>query len=281
MLALALSSSVANAACEARSSAQRTRLVELYTSEGCSSCPPADEWLARFEPTVALIPLALHVDYWDDLGWRDRFGDARFGRRQRAQVELAGAASVYTPQVFVDGREWRAWYRGESMPGAAGGTAPALHLSVRTQVDGSLKLALDDDDAGGGDWQAYFALVEDGLSSTVHAGENRGRILRHRHVVRAWSGPLATWPARTSLAPPADLVREHAAIVAFIEDGSSGRVGQALRLSLATCEGNAEATGDQRARSAEKQREQEVDAQVGREPGCDWRFGALAQRMVR
>jgi hypothetical protein len=237
IVALALSGGAADAACEARSGEQRAHVVELYTSEGCNSCPPADRWLAGFEPNAAVIPLALHVDYWDELGWRDRFGDARFSGRQRLLAALAHAPGVYTPQVFVDGREWRAWYRGEAMPDA-GGDALALHLSARTQADGSLQLELDSGNAGDGDSQAYFALVEDGLSSTVQAGENRGRVLRHRHVVRAWAGPFATLPARALISPPDGLVREHAAVVAFVEDSATGRAVQALRLSLAACDGS-------------------------------------------
>ncbi len=235
ILALLFSNGVAHAACEVRSGPARARLVELYTSEGCSSCPPADRWLAAFEASASMIPLALHVDYWDDLGWRDRFADPRFGRRQRSQVALGGASTVYTPQVFVDGRAWSHWSRGGDLPNAAG-AVPSLQLSASKRADGTWQPELAVDATDRGNWQAYFALVEAASSSEVSAGENRGRTLRHRHVVRAWAGPVTQWPARATLQTPQDFAQRDAAIVAFVEDADSGRTGQALRLPLARCE---------------------------------------------
>jgi len=92
---------------------QRTTLIELYTSEGCSSCPPADRWLSRLKNDPQLwrrfIPIAFHVDYWDYLGWRDRFSDARFSHRQENYQRHGLLPTVYTPGVMKNGREWRSW----------------------------------------------------------------------------------------------------------------------------------------------------------------------------
>src|SRR6476620_12021463 len=87
--------------CTAQSGARTVPLVELYTSEGCSSCPPADRWFSGHMDDTRANWLAFHVDYWDDIGWHDRFGDARFSQRQYARVHAVGERTVYTPQVMI------------------------------------------------------------------------------------------------------------------------------------------------------------------------------------
>jgi len=103
---------VQGAQCVAQSGAGTTALVELYTSEGCSSCPPADRWLAslgqRYTPG-SVVPLALHVDYWDYIGWKDPYARREFSLRQRKLSQLQRMALVYTPQVVLQGRDWRLW----------------------------------------------------------------------------------------------------------------------------------------------------------------------------
>ena len=100
-------------AAEARfaSGPQQTALIELYTSEGCSSCPPAETWMSRLKESPGLwkqfVPIAFHVDYWDRLGWRDRFSSQRWTERQRRYASLWQSESVYTPAVVVNGREQR------------------------------------------------------------------------------------------------------------------------------------------------------------------------------
>lgn len=111
LLACALFAPAAHAAtCSAASGPSRARLLELYTSEGCSSCPPAERWLSQLPPDSGVVPLAFHVDYWDRLGWRDPFAQAAFSRRQRARNSKLGW--VYTPQVMLDGDDLRSGYRG-------------------------------------------------------------------------------------------------------------------------------------------------------------------------
>src|ERR1700681_2545943 len=109
---LSLVSLAAHAACEAKSPAHAVALVELYTSEGCDSCPPADRWLSQIDDARdahRVVALALHVDYWDRLGWKDRFASATYTERQREQTRRQGAAFVYTPQVLLDGRDFQEW----------------------------------------------------------------------------------------------------------------------------------------------------------------------------
>src|SRR5215470_7661570 len=97
--------------CHVASGPGTAALVELYTSEGCSSCPPADRWLSAFtaHPDPRVVPIAFHVTYWDRLGWKDRFDDPRYTQRQETEGRISGARFVYTPQVVVSGRDFPDW----------------------------------------------------------------------------------------------------------------------------------------------------------------------------
>src|SRR2546430_13929980 len=99
--------------CSARSGERTAALVELYTSEGCGSCPPADRWLsglgARGVVAQRVVPLSLHVDYWDYIGWKDPYAKGEFSARQRKLTQLQRSALVYTPQVLLQGRDFRRW----------------------------------------------------------------------------------------------------------------------------------------------------------------------------
>src|SRR5438105_1040484 len=108
---LSLANAPASADCKARSPDYSIALIELYTSEGCDSCPPADRWLSRFDQRQSsrVIALALHVDYWDRLGWKDRFASAAFTERQREEVHRQRATFAYTPQVVLQGRDFPQW----------------------------------------------------------------------------------------------------------------------------------------------------------------------------
>jgi hypothetical protein len=103
----------ASAECSVTSTDKRVSLLELYTSEGCSSCPPADSWLSELETAGYrrdhVVPLALHVDYWDYIGWKDRFARAEFTARQRQAASKESLGFVYTPQVMLNGRDFRRW----------------------------------------------------------------------------------------------------------------------------------------------------------------------------
>jgi hypothetical protein len=224
----------AYADCLAQSGTLRPHLVELYTSEGCSSCPPADKWL-RGLPSSDAVALAFHVDYWDALGWRDRFADPRYSARQQAQARRDVGASVYTPQVVLDGRSWGNWYRGGALAPAPTGSA-----TMKIAMSGSapnLRVHVEAVPAEGTDlanYRTYIALTEDGLSSNVRAGENRGVLLRHDHVVRAFAGPLDL-TADTEIAVAADVDIAHSELVAFAQRAGDGAIAQVVRLPLAQC----------------------------------------------
>ncbi|MEZ5440983.1 MAG: DUF1223 domain-containing protein [Lysobacterales bacterium] len=218
------------ATCERSSGSNQVTLVELYTSEGCSSCPPADRWLARLPSDETLIALAFHVDYWDWIGWPDRFAQADFSRRQRAQVSQRGARSVYTPQVFSAGRELVRWYDQPQPPKAA---VPAAELSLQASFTSGGAVAYQWDWQGDtDDGVMQLAVVQSQASTDVRAGENAGRALQHAHVVRALQANSLRTRDRGELQLPADLPMSDAALVAWVEDRRNGAVRQAVRLPL-------------------------------------------------
>lgn len=235
----------AGAACQATSPAQTQVLVELYTSQGCSSCPPADRWLSQFDPASAqgVVPLSLHVGYWDYIGWKDPYARRDFNARQSWLAELNRNRTVYTPGVFVQSRETPQWQRAGTFDAAARAIAarPArarIELEVDVRGEGSIGVRATTalvDGQPHRDARLYLALTESGLATKVKAGENRGETLRNDHVVRDWSGPLAIdAPASVRLGEsvPAGGPR---AVVAFVQDATTGEVLQAMRLPLAAC----------------------------------------------
>ncbi len=177
MFALLFSLSAPGQSPSFSSGTERTDLIELYTSEGCSSCPPAEAWLGerRNDPGLwrEFVPVAFHVNYWDRLGWRDRFAQPSFTDRQRAYAAVWKSQTVYTPGFVRAGREWR--------PGAAtpGEDGPAGRLAA-TIDDG--KIAVTYQPARPGRYRVWVALLGNGLQSEVRRGENAGRTLHHEFL---------------------------------------------------------------------------------------------------
>jgi len=195
ILAAALGTASAQAAsegsCRAQSGAQAPQVVELFTSEGCSSCPPADRWLSTLKGRSDVVPLSFHVTYWDRLGWPDRFASPEFTARQHAAAQRAGSAQVYTPQVLVNGRDWRIWPK---LPASASAPQATQAPQVELQREADKVWATVAPLAGRAALSGYFAVVEDGHQTAVQAGENAGQNLRHDHVVRVLR-PVPGWSA--------------------------------------------------------------------------------------
>jgi hypothetical protein len=168
---------------EVSSGTERNTLVELYTSEGCSSCPPADRWLSNLEEDARLwrdiVPLALHVDYWDYIGWTDRFASDEYGLRQRRLAAESGALSIYTPGMFANGREWLGWRRGARVPVDS---RPAGDLALRLSGD-SLTVVYRSTTPLPDDLVVNVGVLGMNLSTQVRAGENRGKRLEHDFVL--------------------------------------------------------------------------------------------------
>ena len=253
MLAMAAAAghslNAAGTACAARSGAGTVAPVELYTSEGCSSCPPADRWLAATfrgpGDAARAIPLAFHVDYWDRLGWKDRLAMPAYAERQYAAMRANRSRFVYTPQALFQGRDfpgWRGTGRGVGGAIAAVNARPAraeIALEAAPQTAG-LRVKATVRVPGAADRKGattYVALVESGLVSDVKAGENAGSRLVHDHVVRVLHAGPAVDAAGASmteatLAWPAEAGTD-ATVVAFVQNTDTGDVLQALALPLA------------------------------------------------
>ena len=226
LLAAMLPAAALAQTCELRSAAQPPAIVELYTSEGCSSCPPADRWLSTLKGRNDVIALAFHVNYWDRLGWPDRFATPAITERQHQLAQTSGSSYVYTPQVVLNGRDWRNWSGGAPSRPAASTVALALKRDGNT-VTANIGAA-NERLAG------YWAVLEDGHSSRVKAGENAGETLKHDHVVTLYK-PVDAWTAKDAakqwtLALPAAAAGTARRVVFVVTDAATQRPVQALAL---------------------------------------------------
>jgi hypothetical protein len=250
LLAIAPALSAA-APCTAQSGTHVLPLVELYTAEGCNDCPPADRWLSelsrRTQPTQAAL-LAFHVDYWDEAGWPDRFADHAYSQRQDLRITLAKKKVTYTPQVMI-GKDimvkWNNASRLQSSLEQARSRPAPVGLAMRLTKDAdTLRVGVDavrsDGNADGTEPAlVWLALYQDGLTSEISAGENKGRTLHHDRVVRALLGPwrMDARPLADEVGVPlpdgADVAQM--GLVLFAESASTGEGMQALALPLPSC----------------------------------------------
>jgi len=243
---MALALPAAGAGCKAQSGDKTVALVELYTSEGCNSCPPADRWLSglggRGEAPERVVPLALHVDYWDYIGWKDPYAKREFSQRQRKLSQLQRMALVYTPQVLLQGRDFPRWGSAAFDTAVAAINARPARARITLEILGAASGGLDTlaraelvDLALAGDAALYLAVYENRLTSRVTAGENNGRTLTHDHVVLEWQGPFAFGSngrisERRSLALLPKGAPDRSGVVGFVQDRRTAEVLQALRL---------------------------------------------------
>ena len=188
------------------SASSRPAVVELFTSQGCSSCPPADTYIGELTQRRDVLALAFHVDYWDDLGWRDRFGLPDAVERQRIYAKVLRLSSVYTPQVVVDGRDNFVGSDvksiGRALTGNRNGVA-AVALSVR---DGEVLIDLDAPEKVAPSDVLLVAYLRTAVSP-IGRGENAGRTLREFNIVRdfhslgRWTGQKHQYHARVDSLP--------------------------------------------------------------------------------
>ncbi len=246
LICVATAHSVASTQCVKQSPPHAVALLELYTSEGCDSCPQADRWISRIDRDGygidQAIPLALHVDYWDQLGWKDRFASPRFSERQRMLSSVARNRTIYTPEIFLNLRELRGWDSAEQFRQAVQSiNAKPASADIRLELDptspaqlpinASFKLKSG---AVAGKPQAFIALFENKLSTDVKAGENRGVTLHHDYVVREWIGPIelngGTAEYKTTVALDRGWRPYNLGVAAFVQDLASAEVLQATAL---------------------------------------------------
>ena len=236
--------------CRAASGPQALPLVELYTSEGCDSCPPADRWLAKQFPAAAAdaraLALAFHVDYWDRLGWADRFASPAYTERQYASMRANAATFVYTPQVLLQGHDLRGWADADAAVQRAARATARASITLDAAPSGNAVAVTVDaaitDAAARGDVQLLVAYADSGLHSDVGAGENRGKRLSHDHVVRALQSAAEGADANDRIHATFRFERPREAgvaptLVAFVQRRSTGDILQAVAVPLAGCGG--------------------------------------------
>lgn len=232
--------------CSLQSPPHRVAVVELYTSEGCNSCPPADRWLSALPQhgvtAEHAVLLAFHVDYWNQLGWPDRFSRAQFSDRQRGIAARSRSGVIYTPQLVLDGKDLRAGARPEDVENAVQSinsekARATIRAGIRREPE-SLRVTagIQIFDAGARpESQAWLAVFENGLSSRVTAGENAGKLLYHDFVVRELAGPFpvggdgsAHLDLTIRLAP--EWNPEHTGVAIFVQRRDNGEMVQAAAL---------------------------------------------------
>lgn len=226
-----------------KSAARVPVIVELFTSEGCSSCPPADralKFLAEQQPVsnAEVIPLAFHVDYWNNAGWKDRFSSAAFSRRQELYVSRFGLDSSYTPEMVVDGRS--------EFIGNDTGKASKRIAEAANDAKGSVVLNFDGDVlnvrisglAGHHPATVFLAITEDDINSAVNGGENSGQTFNHSSVVRSLTSlglvekAASTFESKTGVPAVPDLKPEKGRVVVFVQDNDSRKIIAANFISL-------------------------------------------------
>jgi hypothetical protein len=162
-----------------------TALLELYSSEGCSSCPPAETWLSGLQHSPRLwkdfTPVTFHVDYWDSLGWKDAWSSAEYSERQRAYAQLWHCENIYTPEFVLNGKEWRNWFTGKNGP-KSGGDRVGI-LTVTSADTNRWEVGIVPETSSGAHYEIHAALMAGGIVSDVKAGENKGRRLNHDFAV--------------------------------------------------------------------------------------------------
>jgi len=229
--------------CSAESGAMRVPLLELYTSEGCDSCPPTDRWVSslpqRGYTSGRVLPLAFHVDYWNYLGWQDSYAKPAFSERQRAANQRNKSRVVYTPQLMLDGADYRRGLRGNDFSAritAINNQQPRAHINLaiisgpRLQVKMTFPDTIDRNNV-----RVYIAVYENGLATDVPAGENRGKRLLHDFVVRELLGPwipdaAGNYSFDLPLQFPPHWQSSRLHIAAFAQDLTTGATLQALSL---------------------------------------------------
>jgi len=208
---------------------KQVSLLELYTSEGCSSCPPADRWLSGLKSASTLwsefVPLAFHVDYWDYIGWEDRFASREYSQRQRRYAHEFKESTVYTPGVRRNGEDWRGWRFAEAINVASAEEVGELVLSVNER--GHFSASFDPLDQNLDSSVLNIAVLAQGLTTEVKRGENRGKTLTHDFVVVGLSSFASAETGRWSGVLPAP--KEEATKYALAAWVSNGKKLQALQ----------------------------------------------------
>ncbi len=239
LITLATASFGMSPSCTASSGSHVTPVVELFTSEGCSSCPPADKWLSTLKGK-GLVVQAFHVGYWDYIGWVDRFAAPAYTNRQREIAAKNRLRNIYTPQVVLDGRDMPRWHGSDPTASKTRESAQAriaLKRLAENHFEATVTPLVQPEASRG--WAAYWTVTEHGHNSKVQAGENSGELLKHDFVVRQYiqSGTYAAADAtpKTLTLRSIEATPGHARQINLVVfEPQSGKTLQALSLQ---CQG--------------------------------------------
>ena len=207
-------------------------VVELYTSEGCSSCPPADELLSTIvddarENNERVYALAFHVDYWNYLGWKDIYSKSAYSQRQRKYADYLGS-HVYTPQMVVNGRYEFVGsnkFKAQKYINQAVGSRAPTALFIEIQRSGKTVRVRYNTEGLSNGYQLNIALVERGLSRNIKRGENSGKTLHHDNVVRAFNiSELKPEEGNEVLSVPKDVEISNASVIAYVQNKKTGQI---------------------------------------------------------
>ncbi len=216
-------------------------MLELFTSEGCSSCPSADRLFTTLvrESDDGVFPLAFHVDYWNRLGWRDRFSSAEYSERQRQYAAALGNDGAYTPQLVVNGTAEMVGSDEQAVHAAIDEglrTAPPTAITiahVEWQADHRLRVEFATEGEGRDEDVVNTAVVERGLETHVGSGENNGRTLHHDNVVRAFAqAPVGAGTGSVAMAVPTDLRADSASVIVYVQHLPTRRINGAATARL-------------------------------------------------
>ena len=205
--------------------AERPIVVELFTSQGCSSCPPADALLGELTRRDDVLPLAFHVDYWNRLGWKDPYSSAEATGRQRAYAKLLESPTVYTPQMVVDGRtDVVGSYRDEVLQAIAAARAAAVAVPIDTASDaGGLRVRVGANEAGAKRATLWLVGFDRHHETRIGAGENGGHTLAEWNIVRGFES-IGDWQGTAyETTVPADKLAGYER-VALVLQAASGRI---------------------------------------------------------
>ena len=204
--------------------AQNATVVELYTSQGCSSCPPADEILAEIAQRDDVIALALHVDYWDYIGWKDDLANPEYTKRQRAYARSLGERTVYTPQMFFGGTEHVIGSRPMKVMDQiqAHGNAPDAVTVSLSRNGNELQINATGSNLYRGDAVVQIVRYTPEVVRDIRRGENAGKTISYANVVYSWHN-AGTWNTRSPLSMQATLTGDDPVVV-IIQEGTDGRI---------------------------------------------------------
>jgi hypothetical protein len=232
--------------CKKTSPTGKNVLIELFTSDGCDSCPPANKWLTSVVKggDKSVIPVSMHVTYWNHLGWKDEFSNPYFDARQGSYAKLGNARFSYTPGVFLNAREWRGWRGGKrAEPEKSNGETAPVSINLVARRSGDNELAVEATvtpvPSGGGvdlaSARLYVLLYEDDLVTRPKAGELKNVQLKHDHVVRDWKiadGIRSDKAIASAFKISSNWNQKNLGVVAFVQSADLKTIHQVVDLPL-------------------------------------------------